>query len=82
MDRKRRYGDALASAELDDLGELLGRRPASLAEGLAAFDAMVSSHRFEDEAVIRYLSRRAYREEWLYAPAVELYPERRWAALD
>ena len=31
---------------------------------------------------ITYLTRRAYRDEWLYAPAVALYPERLWAKLD
>ena len=33
-------------------------------------------------AVITYLTRRAYRDEWLYEPAVSLYPERTWSELD
>jgi aminoglycoside phosphotransferase (APT) family kinase protein len=82
MDRRRRYGPALAEAELDELAALLGKRPASRAEGLAALDAAISEHRFEDDVLIRTLARKAYREEWLHAPAAELYPERRWAALD
>jgi hypothetical protein len=82
MDRKRRYGAALAKAELEDLGELLGRRPALLSEGHAAFVSALPGRRFEDAAAIRYLARKAYREEWLYAPAALLYPERRWAPLD
>ena len=36
----------------------------------------------DDAAVITYLTRRAYRDEWLYEPAVSLYPERTWSALD
>ncbi|MBT4518973.1 MAG: phosphotransferase family protein [Halieaceae bacterium] len=82
MDRKRRYGDAIESAELDDLVEIVGRRPASLSDGFRAFDEVIKTGRFDDEVVIRYLLRRAYREEWLYLPAVNLYPERRWADLD
>jgi len=82
MDRKRRYGPAVEAAELDELGELLGRRPTSLVEGFAAFDEAIDGGRFEDEAVIRYLMRRAWREEWLYWPSVSLYPERRWAEID
>ena len=37
---------------------------------------------FQDQVVIDYLLRRAYREEWLYMPAVNLYPDRNWAAID
>ncbi len=36
----------------------------------------------DDAATITYLSRRAYRDEWLHAPAVTLYPDRRWSTLD
>ena len=41
MERKRRYGEALAEADLDDLGELLGTRPGTREEGLAAFDSAI-----------------------------------------
>ena len=69
-------------AELEDLGELLGRRPAGLAEGHAALVSALPGRTFEDAAAIRYLARKSYRDEWLYAPAAALYPERRWAPLD
>jgi hypothetical protein len=36
----------------------------------------------DDTAVITYLTRRAYRDEWLYEPAVSLYPARTWSPLD
>ncbi len=82
MDRKRRYGARLEREELDELDALLGRRSASLAEANVSFDEAVAAGRLEDEAVIRYLARRAYRDEWLHRPAAELYPERRWSSLD
>jgi aminoglycoside phosphotransferase (APT) family kinase protein len=82
IDRRRRYGAALAAIECDELEALLGARPSSLAEGLRSLDAAIGQRRLDDRAVITYLTRRAYRDEWLHAPAVALYPERRWSALD
>jgi aminoglycoside phosphotransferase (APT) family kinase protein len=82
MDRRRRYGAALAAIECDEMAPLLGARPASAAEGFAALDAKIAAHEVDDAAVITYLTRRAYRDEWLYAPAVALYPARVWSKLD
>jgi aminoglycoside phosphotransferase (APT) family kinase protein len=82
MDRRRRYGQALEQIECDELGALLGSRPATMAEGFAALDDAIRAHSLDDVAVITYLTRRAYRDEWLYAPAVALYPERVWSRLD
>ena len=39
-------------------------------------------HALADEPLIQYLARRAYRDEWLHAPAVQLYPDRRWSKID
>jgi hypothetical protein len=64
------------------MAPLLGARPASAAEGFAALDAKIAAHEVDDDAVITYLTRRAYRDEWLYAPAVALYPARVWSKLD
>ena len=36
----------------------------------------------DDAATITYLTRRSYRDEWLHAPAVSLYPDREWSKLD
>ncbi len=82
MDRKRRFGDALARIECDELAALLGTRPTSAAEGFLTLDAAIRTNALEDTAIITYLTRRAYRDEWLYAPAVALYPERVWSKLD
>jgi hypothetical protein len=82
MDRKRRFGAALAEIECDELGALLGTRPTDVGEGFAALDKAIRGGALDDAAVITYLTRRAYRDEWLYAPAVALYPERVWSKLD
>jgi aminoglycoside phosphotransferase (APT) family kinase protein len=89
MDRRRRYGAAIAATELDELHQLLGTRSADLAEGLRALDRAIAGHTLDDERIIRYLSRRAYRDEWLFAPAmaqgsqgVGNFPPRQWAPID
>ena len=82
MDRRRRYGVVIEKEEIKDLEILLGQRPKSLADGFKTFDELIESGDFQDQAVIHYLLRRAYREEWLYMPAVNLYPDRNWAAID
>jgi hypothetical protein len=82
MDRRRRYGAAVAAEELEDWCELLGKTRAALAKAHQAVHEAILSRRLDDAALIAVLARKAYRDEWLYAPAVELYPERSWSALD
>ena len=82
LDRRRRFGPALAAAERDEQGALLGRRPKSVAEGLRALERAIAAHSLGDEAIVRYLTRRAWRDEWLHAPAAALYPGRRWSPVD
>lgn len=82
MDRKRRYGRAIDAIELDEIGGLVGRRPTDAEDAVRVLDEAIRSGRLADERVIPYLTRRAYREEWLYAPSVELYPARSWSVLD
>lgn len=82
MDRKRRFGAALEAIECDEIGALLGSRPASLPEGHAALQAAITAHELPDEKVLPYLARQAFRDEWLWAPAVALYPDREWAEID
>ena len=82
MDRKRRYGPALDAIETDEIGALLGARQASSGEAYAALDRAIAARRLDDEPLIQYLARKAYRDEWLHQPAVSLYPERRWSELD
>ena len=82
MDRKRRYGAALDAIECDELATLLGARPASRAEGNEELVRRIEADEVADDDVIAYLTRRAYRDEWLFEPAISLYPTRTWSALD
>jgi len=56
----QRLGPAIEAAELEDLATVLGKRPATVAEGAAALDAFVREHG-AGEALIPYLSRRGER---------------------
>ncbi len=82
MDRRRRYGDAVTQAELADLTELLGAKPRSIEQGRAEFVNLINNNALSDEDIIPVLLRKAYRDEWLYKPATDLYPERAWAEID
>ncbi len=82
MDRRRRYGAALDAIECDEMADLVGGRPATAEAGHAALVDVIREGGFEDEPLVRYLTRKAYRDEWLYSPAVALYPDRQWAKLD
>jgi hypothetical protein len=71
LEREHRIGPALAAIELDELAELLGRRPPDLAAGIAALDGAIPTIGPEREVeVLRYLGRRAWRAEQLWAPVV------------
>jgi aminoglycoside phosphotransferase (APT) family kinase protein len=82
MDRRRRYGEALAQAELADWSELLGKPQPNLDAAHEAVHAKILGRGFEDGPLIQALARKAYRDEWLYAPAAALYPDRAWSELD
>lgn len=82
VDRLRRFENVIAGLELEALGELLGKRPQTVGEGIIAVDTGITEHRYDDEPLLRYLSGRCRRLEWLYAPACARYPDRDWATLD
>ena len=82
MDRKRRYGAAIDAIECDEMTLLLGEQPRSIEAGNAALCEAIRGQKIEDAALIEYLTRKSYRDEWLYAPAVAIYPDRFWAKLD
>ncbi len=66
-----RLGPASDARELDKLGALLGRRPASLAAGLESLDALVrASGASRELELLAYLARRAARAHALFAPAM------------
>ena len=82
MERVRRFGAEIGRADRAELGVLLGRRIRTAAAGIEALNAAIRERRIDDERMIQFLGRRTYRLEWLYAPATQLYPDRRWATLD
>jgi aminoglycoside phosphotransferase len=82
MDRVARLGPTVDAIEVDELAALLGTRPASAQDGLASLDAALRRWDGErDDEVLRYLGRRAYRTEELYAPVVALFPGRQFSPL-
>lgn len=81
LERLHRYEAEIDRLEREDLGALLGKRPASTRDGLKELDDRIRSGKYEEEAVLRYLANRAYRAEWLYEPAARFYPNRKWSAL-
>ncbi len=82
IDRRRRYGAAIEAIERDEMGGVLGATPATVTDGFAALDAAITARTLPDETLLPYLARRAYRLEWLHAPACALYPDRRWSPLE
>jgi aminoglycoside phosphotransferase (APT) family kinase protein len=66
-----RFGPAFAEQELDDMGELLGKRPADVQEGHRQVDQLVrGASPDRDEEFIRYFYRHARREEALMESAL------------
>ncbi len=68
-----RRGPAFEDQELDDMGELLGKRPANVTDGHRQVDALVRGATPDrDEELIRYFYRHARREEALMEGALGL----------
>jgi hypothetical protein len=80
LERLQRLGPVVEAIELDELEELeelFGQRPSSLAEGIAALDRAIPDLGADTELdVLRYLGRRAWRTEQLYAPVVSMFADR------
>ncbi len=66
-----RLGPALDAQELDDLGRLLGRRPATLREGYRALDGLVRKEgQQREEELVRFFHRHALRAQALMRGAM------------
>lgn len=76
-----REGAFHAERELDDLSELLGARPASVADGRAAVAEAVRSGTVDDPTYLRYLWRRTARDDALMRAASGALAERHWPPL-
>jgi len=81
MERVARLREEIERADLAELSTLLARRISNLASGNVELDDAIRSHRLDDQRLIQFLGRRAYRLEWLYSPVTQLYPNRQWAPL-
>ena len=82
MERVHRYGDELRAIECEEISRLLGSTVTDYPRAISALNTAIEAEQLDDESVIRYLARRAYRDEWLYWPVTRLYPDRHWSALD
>ena len=79
LDAVARFGQAVDAADLDDLEAVLGRRPGSYDEGVAALDAAIAAGRVDPVAVVRSELRSARRRRvlwpsWAVASAMPLLP--------
>ena len=71
-------GQANADAELDELGVVLGHRPASVAEGRAALAAASRAGAVGDEEYVRLVWNQVMREDYLMRAASGALAERTW----
>lgn len=81
-ERESRWGAWLRDTECGEIARLLGIRPLDYPQSLARLVAAIEGRELADEPLVQYLARKAWRDEWLYRPAVELYPRRQWSPLD
>jgi aminoglycoside phosphotransferase (APT) family kinase protein len=81
IEREHRYGAMLAAREREELGSLLGASVAELGDGRAELEARIRAARAPEEATLRFLARRAYEAESLYAPVVAPLAGRKFSPL-
>jgi aminoglycoside phosphotransferase (APT) family kinase protein len=83
LGRARTFAAEVTEAELTELTSLLGARPVSVTEGMAALNDAVPTLMDDRQAdLLRYLYRRACRTEMVYAPVVSLFPDRTIRPID
>ncbi len=75
------YGDFYDACELDDLEDLLGRRPESVQAGRGEAAAAVAAGTVLDEQYLRLLWRRVARETELARPTMGALAQRHWPEL-
>lgn len=82
LDRQQQYGPDLQAIECEEISALLGTAVSHYPQALEQLDLAIKMGGLDDAPLIQYLARRAYRDEWLFAPAAALYPNRQWSSLD
>ncbi|TML08661.1 MAG: phosphotransferase family protein [Actinobacteria bacterium] len=75
LEREHQLRPLIDDVDLVELTELLGHRPTDVSTGLSELrDLIVDGPPDRDGTILRYLARRAWREERLLAPVVSLFP--------
>ncbi len=82
MDRRERFTEWFKQEEIREMGALLDQPISYYEEGVGATCEAIEEERLDDEALVQYLARRAYRDEWLHQPVTALYPNRAWSEID
>jgi hypothetical protein len=77
-----RLGSAAEVADLDDLADLLGARPESVAQGIAEVLDRFGSDSIDVTSVVRVLHRRTLREMQILRPAMGVLAERTFDPLE
>jgi aminoglycoside phosphotransferase (APT) family kinase protein len=77
-----RFGSAAEVADLDDLADLLGARPESVAQGIAEVLDRFGSDSIDVTSVVRVLHRRTLREMQILRPAMGVLAERTFDPLE
>jgi hypothetical protein len=80
--RKQKFGDWLEQTESEEIAALLGKPATDFQSSNRVLAEAIESRQLEDEPLLQYLARKAYRDEFVYAPVVALYPNRRWSEID
>ena len=76
LEREQRLRPLLDAIDIDELAQLIGHRPTDVSNGLVRLRELIVDGPADDEgAILRYLARRAWREEQLLAPVVSLFPD-------
>lgn len=82
MDREQRFGKQFKDIECKEISQLLNTTIDSFEAAMSALNKAILDEVLDDAELIPYLARKAYRDEWLYQPVTQLYPDRSWSALD
>lgn len=82
MERVQRFGAQINAIECREISALLGRDFDAITEANSALIKAIEQEQLDHQTIIGYLGRKAYRDEWLYSPAVDKFPERRWSEID
>lgn len=82
IERRARYGAEMAGIEQAEMAELLGVSADSQEDLTERLCQAIEAQSLDDEVLIKYLLRRAYREEWLHKPVTRRYPDRTWSEID